>query len=117
MQERITAPHGDVLVPWTKTRCATGSGSCARPSVEAIAVCLLHAYLNPDARAAHRQIVARGIPGGLPLLSSEVVPLYREFERFSTTALNAYVGPKVSRYLASISAEVKVLMGYKPRCC
>ncbi len=40
-----------------------------------------------------------------------MVPLYREFERFSTTALNAYVGPKVSRYLARLSAEVKEL-GY-----
>src|SRR5699024_7680130 len=45
-------------------------------------------------------------------LSSDIVPLYREYERFSTTALNAYVGPKVSRYLSRLQTEAEKL-GFK----
>jgi N-methylhydantoinase A len=68
--------------------------------VRAIAVCLLHAYAND----AHERAVAEALaPLGLPLsLSSQVLPLPREFERTSTTVVDAYVRPIIAPYLARL---------------
>ena len=78
--------------------------------VRAVAVCLLHAYANP----AHERAVAAALaPLGLPLsLSSEVLPLPREYERTSTTVVDAYVRPVVAPYLGRLdgaAARVRVL--------
>src|SRR6185369_6576170 len=74
---------------------------------QAVAVCLLHAYLNP----AHEHAVADAVKGrapGLPVsCSSDVVPEYREFERFSTTVLNAYLQPLMDRYLAALEERLR----------
>lgn len=70
--------------------------------VEAIAVCLLHAYANPVHEAMLAEIVRRVAPD-LPLsVSSEVLPEIKEYERTSTTVINAYVMPIVTRYLRSL---------------
>jgi N-methylhydantoinase A len=73
----------------------------ARKKVESLAVCLLFSFLNP----AHERIVRdaarrRGIPCSA---SFEVLPEYREYERTSTTVLNAYVAPVMERYLSRLS--------------
>ncbi|MDB4965700.1 MAG: hypothetical protein JWN44_1389 [Myxococcales bacterium] len=79
--------------------------------VRAVAICLLHAYAN----AAHERAVAEVLSSlGVPLsLSSEVLPLPREFERTSTTVVDAYVRPIVAPYLARLDeagfARVRVL--------
>jgi N-methylhydantoinase A/oxoprolinase/acetone carboxylase beta subunit len=64
---------------------------------EVVAVCLLHSYVNP----AHEKRIADRLraDGWLVSVSSEVLPEYREFERWSTTAVNAYVAPLIDRYL------------------
>ena len=76
-------------------------------SAGAIAVCFLHSYVNP----AHERLAARAIgtvrPGLFVSASSDVLPEFREYERFSTTVLNAYIGPLVSRYLDSLAAELR----------
>jgi N-methylhydantoinase A len=74
---------------------------------EAVAVCLLHAYAD----AGHERRVAAALaPTGLPLsVSSELVPEFREYERTSTTVVNAYVAPIMSRYLGRLSAEAGAL--------
>src|SRR5207249_1089538 len=69
--------------------------------VEAVAVCLLHSYLNPEHERRIKAIVLDEFPDAYLSVSHEVLPLYREFERFSTTCLNAYVGPRVPRYVAA----------------
>ncbi len=70
---------------------------------ESVAVCLLHAYANP----AHERAVAAALDAtGLPLsVSSELLPEFREYERTSTTVVNAYVAPVMSRYLGRLSEE------------
>ena len=70
---------------------------------ESVAVCLLHAYANP----AHERAVADALDAtGLPLsVSSELLPEFREYERTSTTVVNAYVAPVMSRYLGRLSEE------------
>jgi N-methylhydantoinase A len=74
---------------------------------EAVAVCLLHAYANP----AHERAIGDALKSRLsdvPVsLSSDVVPEYREFERFSTTVLNAYLQPLMDRYLAALEERVR----------
>ncbi|HZS36190.1 MAG TPA: hydantoinase/oxoprolinase family protein [Polyangia bacterium] len=69
-----------------------------------IAICLLHAYQNPE----HERLIARELePLGLPLsLSSDVLPLEREYERTSTTVIDAYLQPVVAPYLARLEREL-----------
>ncbi|MSQ21607.1 MAG: hydantoinase/oxoprolinase family protein [Betaproteobacteria bacterium] len=70
--------------------------------VEAIAICLINSYANPVHELAIKAIVRRKTPG-LPLsVSAEVLPEIKEYERTSTTVVNAYVMPIVARYLQSL---------------
>jgi N-methylhydantoinase A len=70
---------------------------------ESLAICLLHAYANPE----HEERLAQALaPLGVPFsLSSRILPEYREFERTSATVLNAYLAPVLSRYLAAWQRE------------
>ncbi|MDO5753189.1 hydantoinase B/oxoprolinase family protein [Arthrobacter sp.] len=111
VKERITVPNGDVLIPLDEEEVRLRVRQLREAGVESIAVCLLHSYLNPAHEQRIGEIVTEEFPEAFLSISSDVIPLYREFERFSTTALNAYVGPKVSRYLERLSTEVKA-MGY-----
>lgn len=74
--------------------------------VEAIAVCFLHAYRNPQHERAVRDVIARVAPELYVSISSEVVAEFREYERFSTTALNAYVGPRTQKYLHLLREKI-----------
>ncbi|HLI26583.1 MAG TPA: hydantoinase/oxoprolinase family protein [Chloroflexota bacterium] len=103
VRERVNA-RGEVLVPLDATSLAAAIAALEAQGVEAVAVCLLHAYANP----AHEQAIGEALRARHPewylSLSSAIVREVREYERTSTTALNAYVGPVVSRYLASLEA-------------
>ena len=74
--------------------------------VEAVAVCLLFAFMHPD----HEQRVGGALREALPdvhvSLSSEVLPEFREYERFSTTAADAYLAPKLAAYLKNLAGKV-----------
>ncbi len=107
VKERITAPNGEVLVPLDEDEVRERVHELKAAGVEAIAVCLLHSYLNPAHEQRIGEIVAEEFPEAYLSLSSEIVPLYREYERFSTTALNAYVGPRVSRYLYRLQEQAR----------
>jgi N-methylhydantoinase A len=67
--------------------------------VEAIAICFLHSYRNPAHERRARAIVSEILPSAYLSISSDVLPEFREYERLSTTALNASVGPRMERYL------------------
>ena len=112
VRERITAPRGEVLVELDEDEVRERIRQLKAEQVESIAVCLLHSYLNPTHEQRIGEIVAEEYPEAYLSLSSDIVPLYREFERFSTTALNAYVGPKVSIYLHRLN-EAVASMGFK----
>lgn len=112
VKERITVPNGEILVPLDEDEVREQVRQLKAEGVQAVAVCLLHSYLNPAHEQRIGEIVTEEFPEAYLSLSSEVVPLYREFERFSTTALNAYVGPKVSVYLEHLAAAV-ASMGYR----
>jgi N-methylhydantoinase A len=75
------------------------------PSVDAdaVAVCLLHAYRDPAHERAVAAELRRRLPHARVVASHEVAPEFREYERASTTAADAYLGPVVSRYLEALS--------------
>ncbi|MGI2294840.1 hydantoinase/oxoprolinase family protein [Paenibacillus sp. GXUN7292] len=74
--------------------------------VEAVAVCFLFSFLNPAHELRVRELIAEEAPQLFVSLSSEVLPQIREFERVSTTVVNAYTGPALQRYLARLSRSL-----------
>jgi len=74
--------------------------------VEAVAVCFLHSYVNPEHERAAGEIVRKEMPGAYLSMSHEILREYREFERISTTVVNAYVGPKVGGYVSSLKDDL-----------
>ena len=70
--------------------------------VESVAVCLLHSYANPS----HERQLAEKLDGLFVSLSHEVLPEYREYERASTTLVNAYVSPLMDRYLSNLDRSL-----------
>jgi 5-oxoprolinase (ATP-hydrolysing) len=105
--ERVTVPEGEVLTPLDEDAVRDRVRQLKEAGVDAIAVCLLHSYLNPAHEQRVREIVGEEFPECYVSVSHEVLPLYREFERFSTVALNAYVGPRVATYLRRLSDAVR----------
>ena len=74
-----------------------------------IAVCLLHSYVNPSHEQMLRDWIRQEIPEARVSLSSEILPEFKEFERMSTTAVNAYVLPSVGSYLRQLEAGLTSL--------
>ncbi len=107
VKERVTVPDGDVLVELDDDEVRERVRALKQAGVESVAVCLLHSYLNPAHERRIKEIVLEEFPEAYLSVSHEVLPLYREFERFSTVALNAYVGPKVSRYVTRFDEALR----------
>ncbi len=97
--ERIVPPDGAVEVALDEKAVRKALSELAEQKVDAVAVCFLFSFLNPEHELAVRRIAAEVLPDTFVTCSHEVTPLHREYERFSTTALNAYVGPATARYL------------------
>lgn len=72
----------------------------------AVVVCLLHSYVNPTHERIAARLVQDLLPGWFVCTSEEVLPELREYERFSTAVLNAYIGPKVGGYLATLRGRL-----------
>ena len=73
---------------------------------ESVAVCLLHSFANDAHERAIGAAISRVAPGTFVCTSSEVLPEIREYERFSTTVLNAYIGPLMNRYLEGLESSL-----------
>ncbi len=102
VEGRIAA-SGEVLTPLDPASVAEAVRHLRRGGVESVAVCLLHAYANP----AHEEWIGRTLAQEAPdlfvSLSSTVLPEIREFERTSTTVVNAYIQPVVKRYVERLA--------------
>jgi len=70
-----------------------------REGVQAVAICFMNSFANPVHEQAAAELVKRELPGAYLSVSTDVLPSIRFYERVSTTALNAYVGPKLNHYL------------------
>ena len=78
----------------------------AAAGVEAVGVCLIHAYANPAHERRIGEILAEELPSITVCISSEVAPEWREFERTSTTCLNAATTPIITSYLDRLSGKL-----------
>lgn len=96
--ERLAA-DGSVVVPLDEADVLAAAEAIGRAGVEAVAVCFLHSYLNPDHERRAGALLRAALPGVFVTLSVDVLPEMREYERTSTTVINAYVGPPVARYI------------------
>ena len=81
---------------------------------EAVAVCLLHAYRDPSHERVVVEELRRRLPDAHVVASHEVASEFREYERASTTAADAYLGPVVARYLRAL-ADAAAAAGYRSR--
>ena len=104
--ERIVPPSGEVLRPLDRDGVRAAAEKLGASGVESVAVCFLFSYLNPQHEEEAAAIVRDVLPDAFVCTSSGVVPQFREFERFTTTAINAFVGPKVTTYVDRLAAEV-----------
>ncbi len=90
---------GGVVVPLDPASLATAVEAVAAAEVDAVAVCLLFGFLHPEHERAVGAALRERLPGVAVSLSSEVLPEFREYERFSTTVADAYLRPRLGEYL------------------
>ena len=76
--------------------------------IEAIAICFLHSFVNPAHEEMVETIIKKEFPHCFVSISSKILPQKREYERTSTTVINSYVGPPVSRYLLALIQKLKL---------
>ena len=106
VDERVNA-QGGIDTPLDEASVERAVQCLIDQGVEAIAVCLLHSYLNPAHELRVKDIVTRLAPDVTLCVSAEVLPVINEYERSSTTVINGYVRPIVERYLNRLMGEVK----------
>jgi N-methylhydantoinase A len=106
--ERVGA-DGGVITPLDEAGLETAVGTLKAAGVDAVAVCFLHSYRRADHEKSARAVLERLMPDAYISLSSEVLPEFREYERLSTTVLNAYIGPRMQAYLDRFLARVRDL--------
>ena len=111
--ERVLA-DGSVGTPLDEVEARLAIRELTARGVTTLAVCLLHAYLNPVHERRIAAIAAEEAPGLIVTLSHEVSPTFREYERTSTTAVNAYVMSIVREYLHGL-ATAMAQRGYRGR--
>ena len=104
--ERLDA-QGNVLTPLDESTVRDVAAQLRQEEVESIAVCFLHAYINPNHEKRTGEILREILPDTIISLSSEVAPEFREYFRASTTVINASIIPVVGRYLQSIEARLR----------
>jgi len=116
---RLTVPErldnaGNVLRALDERAVRDAASVLRAARIESVAIGFLHAFVNPDHERRARDILAGELPGIPVSLSSEVSPEMREWERFSTTAANAYVQPLVERYLRRMQEGLRGLGASAP---
>ena len=108
VRERISA-DGSVVVPLDDSAIAEVARECIASEVDAVAVCLLNAYVNDQHEVAVAARLREHLPGIPVTVSSELVPQIQEYERTSTTVVNAYIRPVIERYAARLAERLEAL--------
>ncbi|GAB4264108.1 MAG: hydantoinase/oxoprolinase family protein [Deferrisomatales bacterium] len=98
--------RGDVVTPLDEASVQSALEVFRAEGVEAVAICFMNAFANPAHEARAAQLVREALPEAFLSVSSEVAPAIRLYDRVSTTALNAYVGPVLARYLDSLTRKL-----------
>ena len=104
--ERLAPPNGSIEVPLDEDAVREAARDLKRAGVGAIAICFLFSYLNDVHEQRAKEIVEEVYPDAYVTASSEVYSQFREFERFTTTAMNASIGPQVVQYMNRFKTEL-----------
>lgn len=110
LEERIAA-DGAVIKEYKCDELNALIEQVGRLNVDAVAVCFLFSFLNNEHETIVGKLLAARLPGLKISLSSEVRPEFREYERFSTTAINAYLQPVMDQYLAALDKDLRRVIG------
>lgn len=106
---------GREIVPLDEDGLRTLAARLRADGIEAVAVTFLHAYANPAHERRAATILRDALPGVVVCLSTDVLPEFREFERASVTALNAFLVPLMERYLSSLVHMLEAPEGLRLR--
>ncbi|MFB4165000.1 hydantoinase/oxoprolinase family protein [Alteribacillus sp. JSM 102045] len=104
--ERIDS-DGQVIIPLDEEKTREQVRKLKDAQVDAIAVCFLFSFKNIEHEERVKEIILEEYPEVYLSISNEVLPQYREYERFSTVALNAFIGPKTSNYIKRLRNNLK----------
>ena len=104
--ERI-GPDGEIITPLDESSVLEALTSLRTQKVSSVAVALLFSFMNPVHEKRIREIILDNYPDILVSLSSEVDPVFREYERTVVTAFDAYIKPTVDQYLSNLSNALK----------
>ena len=107
VSERIAPPSGEILVSLDEDELRGVVRGLKYAGVESIAICFLFSYMNTSHEDLAREIVEEEFPDAFVTTSSSIFPQFREFERFTTAAINAFVGPRVARYVQNLQSGLK----------
>ena len=98
---------GSIMTPLNEQEVRDAVKKFQAQGVKSIAICFLHSYANPKHERRAAEIVREIAPEIFVSTSHETLPIWREFERFNTTAVGSYVGPAVAHYLTSLEKVLK----------
>jgi len=98
--ERLVPPDGEVGTPLDEEAVVDAAEELRREGVESVAVCFLFSFLDDTHEQRAKELVEEVHPDAYVTASSEVYPQFREFERFTTTAMNGFIGPEVTAYVS-----------------
>src|SRR6476659_3560091 len=105
VKERLRA-NGEVLIPLDAKSLDDAIAGIRQSGATSVAVCFLHSYLNPVHELAAVEKLKQALPGISISRSGDVLPQIKEYERVSTTIVNAYVEPIVRRYLTNLETRL-----------
>jgi N-methylhydantoinase A len=104
---RLVPPQGSELEPLDEAGLRAAAKELKAEGVQSVAVCFLFSYLNPAHENRAKEILQAEMPGAFVTTSSSVSPQFREFERFTTACLCAFIGPKMGTYINRLSGALK----------
>ena len=105
VEERLSE-SAEILTPLNEEETRAATAKLKDAGMESLAICFLHSYANPQHERRAAEIAKANFDGGYVTTSHEILPVWREFERFSTTVVSAYVGPVVERYLTALEKRL-----------
>ncbi|NKB27142.1 MAG: hydantoinase/oxoprolinase family protein [Rhodobacteraceae bacterium] len=106
---RLVPPTGEELAPLDEAEVRAAAEELLEAGVDSVAICFLFSYLNPAHELRAQDIVQEVMPDAFVTTSAAISPQFREFERFTTAALAAFVGPKVGSYIVGLEDALKGL--------
>lgn len=106
VDERVDS-SGTEVVPLNAGQVREAAARMRAAGIEAVAICFLWSFLRPEHERQAAQVIAAEWPAAFISLSCEVAPVIGEYERSATTAVNAYLGPVVSRYLGRLEDRLR----------